>query len=403
MKLFATKLGILAIYCIPFIVSAGLITYCNYDRAVKQAASALSEYVEEWQEHEDKIDQIVGLENKDAIKNGLNNYLKRQQLFDYPDELCKDQIKETILWKIFIPNGMFVVTLSLLPFTIIGWGMAGRLKDKGAKETLISVTWNDVFMKYVIGIVMALGWTYVFNPLGQGASVIQSFIAMREVISSNTLPVYVGYTTTMKNTVAAFLGWYLYMLSYFLYRYYKGDVLSRNIYKKLFVKFLFVYGLALILPVTGEVTVLTVFLMGFFPESALSMLKESTQKALPGAAEQGMPLSVLTGLTRWQIVRLEEEEISSVSSLATADPVRLKEVIPKEVIDPALIDYWMDIAKLMTVVGLEKYKQIEGTCKTASTFIQKSTDQGFRDTLKTNQILNVDEIAKILKEKFNAS
>ncbi len=59
------------------------------------------------------------------------------------------------------------------------------------------------------------------------------------------MPIFIA-TKSLAHTVAGVLGWYLYLLTYFFRKLYYNDVVSGRVYRFLFGKFLFTFGIALV-------------------------------------------------------------------------------------------------------------------------------------------------------------
>jgi hypothetical protein len=250
--------------------------------------------------------------------------------------------------------------------------------------------------------VIAAGWLYTFNPNGQGASAVNSWLKQQETVSSDTSPIFFNLAqSSFKHFIAAFLGWYLYLLGYFSYRLYKSDVVSTRIYSVLFRKFLFVVGVAIVLSsVSGNESLLLIFLIATFPLSAVTLLTEYGNKRLSMGEDQ-TSLSILPGISTWQILRLEEEGIDSVSSLAISNLSDLRFAISDRMITPELLENWIDVAQLITVVGPKKWEEIKGVSLAATNFVRKANDSDFITKLREFQIFNTDEIAKILINTFH--
>jgi hypothetical protein len=121
---------------------------------------------------------------------------------------------------------------------------------------------------------------------------------------------------------------------------------------------------------------------------------------LAEGAEVEMTLWNLPGISRWGVYRLEEEGVRDIGALATADSRKLTETIP---IAPEMINLWLDVATLMTVLGTAKYEEIKEICLTASHFVKRvHEDEEFVATLANKfKISNAAEIADILSTNFS--
>jgi len=180
----------------------------------------------------------------------------------------------------------------------------------------------------------------------------------------------------------------------------------------MFQNFLFTYGIAVILPSiqsvtsgaglqseTGyNITNLLAFFTGYFPMSAFSLLKDSGLKLLHGTDMDKGQLQELPGISRWQILRLEEEGINSMGTLAYSHHQELRSNIPSML---NLVDYWVDIAHLYTVLDKENYQRVKKYYRTANEFVlKKANKQTFIEALASENIVNVHETTGILTRIF---
>ena len=310
-------------------------------------------------------------------------------------------------------NSATIVALTLFPFGILGVGVAlkyHRLSDASERENtylkLRRIAFKDFILKAVIGFVIAFGFLYIFNPHGQAASAINDWLQNVDILSSsNTAPNFFNFKdSSMKHALAALFGLYLYLVGYFSYRFYKSDVLGTKVYNVLFKKFLFVIGVAFIISsigATSNESLLLVFLIGFFPLSAVTLLTEFGNKRLSMGEDQ-TSLSILHGVSTWQILRLEEEGIDSISALANADAKALETSISNEVITPTMLDMWIDQARLIAVIGTKRWTELNGICERASEFVNKESrkDPVFMAKLAEKSVFNADEISKTLQRSF---
>ncbi len=314
-------------------------------------------------------------------------------------------------------NSLTIATLTLFPFGILGLGLAlkyhrqqGKENDSSKRENAYlkfrGIAFKDFVLKAVIGFVIAFGWLYIFNPHGQAASAINDWLRNIDILSAtDTAPNFFNFKdSSIKHALAAVFGWYLYLLGYFSYRFYKSDVLGTKVYNVLFKKFLFVIGVAFIISSIGassNESLLLVFLIGFFPLSAVTLLTEFGNKRLSMGEDQ-TSLSILHGVSTWQILRLEEEGIDSISALANADAETLKASISNEVITPETLDTWIDQARLIAVIGTKRWTELNGICEKASEFVKKESlkDPAFMSKLAEKSVFNADEISNTLQRNF---
>jgi hypothetical protein len=315
-------------------------------------------------------------------------------------------------WRV---NSVVIAVLTLLPFAILAAGLTWkyrsqlttRVKVDGKQHYLNyrAIAHKDFALKFLVGFVIAVGWLYIFNPHGQAASAINDWLRRTDIIASDTAPNFFNFKdSSLKHALAAMFGWYLYLLGYFSYRFYKSDVLGTRVYNVLFKKFLFVIGVAFIISSVGansNESLLIVFLIGFFPLSALTLLTEFGSKKL-SVGEDQTSLSVLPGISTWQILRLEEEGVDSLSSLANSDPATLNRVISSEVIGHEILETWIDQARLIAVVGTKRWTDLNGICERASEFVKKESikDPGFIAKLAEKNVFNADEISNTVQKNF---
>ena len=87
---------------------------------------------------------------------------------------------------------------------------------------------------------------------------------------------------------------------------------------------------------TAEKVSLVVFMLGFFPLIAFSFIKEQAAK-LTNSKIKGGDLSILPGISRWQILRLEEEGIDTMAELAAIDKLTIVGTIPQILCIPSMV------------------------------------------------------------------
>lgn len=440
----ATKLTIF--YCLPAILAIGLVLWSYYERTEKVScfieeqhafvdniAKELSsksargkshaqqkQFLENLRAHRNIVDILENKKSSEQLKQLIEYYIQRQlRENDTSIEseskltLCNgSEIKihkeiSNVTENIWLSNASKVAILALLPFLLLGTHLGFSDKQRASYEVRASVVNKGWWMKFLIGLIMAYGWIYVMNPSGRGAGTLEQFLIRVDLYQTDSLPVLLK-GGVIHPIIAGFLGWYLYMLTYFFSKVFTHDVLSTNAFGLMFQKFLLTYGVAVILPsvqanggVTAglDTTIVAAFLIGFFPMSAFSMLKDTSMKILHGSgeAEKGQ-LQELPGISRWQILRLEEEGIDSMGALAAHDrPDELRQNIPAM---SNLIDYWVDIARLYTILGQESYQKVKKHCRTASEFVLKANDEKFVAALIADNVVNPDETARILSRTF---
>jgi hypothetical protein len=193
------------------------------------------------------------------------------------------------------------------------------------------------------------------------------------------------------------------LIGYFFNKLVHHDVTSSRVYNLLFKKFVITYGIALILPNSGliddqKTAAFFMFLIGLFPLTAMSILIEAASKLTSGGQNVTGNLSLLPGISRWQILRLEEEGVDSMASLANIRPKTVKENL--QMIEK-LTFFWMDIAQLYTIVGHDGYQKIKNHCLTASEFVRKIDDAEFVKTIhELEGVGDAAEIARLVSKTF---
>ena len=303
------------------------------------------------------------------------------------------------IFKIWIRNSIIITLMVFLPFILLGFRLAFGSHVEFSLEDRKKAAWRNWAMKTVVACVILIGWMYVLNPLGRAATTIEEYFIIARVVENKTIPVYIA-TENISNTLAGFLGWYLYLLLYFFSKLYQNDVKSARVYRFLFGKFLFTYGISLTSSAFfGDETQAAMFLIGFFPLSAVSVIKEYGLKATKGIGEGKTGLSELPSISTWHILRLEEEGIDSIPTLANSDLEVLKDKLPNIMIP--LVDLWIDVAQLYTILGGERYQKCKALCQTASEFISLATDPTLQSKLKDCEIENPQEIVNLLYRTFN--
>jgi hypothetical protein len=399
---FFSKVYIFILYCLPGLLAVLVVVGANLTRA-EESANEIVKYIKAARADQEIGQKLAELEDDFVLKR-LEKLIKKQKLLASWTGQSLEQIEEEIgrrIEKACLINALLVFALTLLPFVVLGSGVAFSKRKRLPLAEKRWVSLKDIPMKFLVGAVIALGWLYFLNPYGQGASTVYSFLKSIDIVSADTVPMYFIFTNSpVKHIISGFLGWYLYLLGYFFYRFYRSDIVSTRLYSVLFRRFLFVFGAALILnSISKDEALLVIFLVGFFPISAVSAVKEFLTKKVEPAGDKLVSLTVLPGISRWEILRLEEEGVDSIAALATVDRETLKKNLP---VRGELIDLWIDTAILMAVVGEDRYQHLRGICSTASEFINRSSDPAFRTMLEEKcAIYNSQELVKQMKTTFH--
>ena len=179
----------------------------------------------------------------------------------------------------------------------------------------------------------------------------------------------------------------------------------------MFKKFLFTYSIALIIPSveiaptaapyiqTGQGQSILMFFIGYFPLAAFSMLKEQALKLGGNIKADTGYLTELPGISRWQVLRLEEEGIDSMAALAYVEQQRLRDGLLSMA---TVLDLWIDMAQLYVVVGHDAYQKLKHRCQSASGLIRKvaGKDAEFSQFVLEQEIGDAEEISHLLQRTF---
>lgn len=427
MKRLSRELRLFLYYCSPCILGLLIVIGSNFHR-VTEVHKVIVRQVCQQLDHQDPSsgsEIIISAQLQKIINvikaNGWNSC--QQNTSSIANNLTVPEYIQGYFVRAWSANSVVIATITLLPFGIMAVGLVSNYHSQGTRRApektgglsnhqekevysaYKKIAFKDFLLKSLVTFVIAVGWLYIFNPHGQAASAINDWLRNTDIIANDTAPNFFNFKdSSLKHALTAVFGWYLYLLGYFSYRFYKSDVLGTRIYNVLFKKFLFVIGIAFIISSVGATStesLLLVFLIGFFPLSAITLLTEFGNRRL-SAGEDQTSLSILPGISTWQILRLEEEGLDSPSSLANSDAAALKEVISSEVISPEMLVTWIDQARLITVVGAKRWMELNGICERASEFVRKESahDPNFITKLAEKNIYNADEISRTLQENF---
>ncbi len=198
-------------------------------------------------------------------------------------------------------------------------------------------------------VLIALGWVLVMPPLTVPSSAVQNQV-QPVGISLFATPIYY-----------AFLGAYFFAAQMLFRRYIRKD-LRGSAYTSVSMRILLavigtwvIMQLRSLIGANGDSQIAALaFAIGFFPPVAWRLVRQAL-KGISGlllpALDSQLPLSDLDGLNIWHQTRLEEEDIESTPSMATADIVDLllnTRIPPDRIID------WVDQAILYTQLPEEK-------------------------------------------------
>lgn len=395
MNRFAARTGILLLYCLPPLLAVGYHLHAYRARAL-DVVDELQAYAQQIESDPDGEANAV-LADNELSRQLVTLYTKQRALgVEVATDRAHFEVRVLRLWAY---NSSLIAGLTLLPFLLLGGPLAfdDRLDLGLAQRTRAATSgWQR---KLLLGFVIALGWVYVLNPLGRGASIAYDFVLSSDAVSMSTLPIYIDARDFLSHTMCGFLGWYLHLLGYVFRKSYLSDVVSHRVYSLFFRKLLFVYGIALIVTsVAADQAKVVTFLIGFFPLSALSLLKDAGVKALEGVGGKESSLLDLPLISRWEALRLEEEGIETVPALAMADRAELARVLP---VEPRIVALWIDAARLAAIAGPERYGCLRRYCSTASELERRIEDAAFVAKLDEEcGVANPTEMVTLLRTTF---
>ncbi len=401
MSNFVKNIGILILYCLPALLACAMVGYSLYLRYA-DVTDAINIYAKSTlSESKAQIELEKGFAQNNEVFNRLITFLEREKATGRLAHIVAHNEFSTKLKEMFTSKCFMISALALLPYLLLGGRLSFGERKEADRRAKARIATEDLIMKFLVALIIANGWVYVLHPIGRGASIAKDLIDKMDIISSNSLPIYIQAQNMLAPTTCGFLGWYLNLLGYFFQKFIIGDVNSTRVYGVFFKKFLLVWGIALVVSslLQGPEGKLIMFMIGFFPLSAFSLLKEAGVKTVKGDAAQKNSLTQLPAMSRWHSIRFEEEGIDNVPALAACDPAAVKAAMAMK---PSIVDLWIDTARLFSLIGAEKYNRLKDFCFTATEFIKKSKDADFIKILSTNcQIENPDEITRVLQESYD--
>lgn len=311
----------------------------------------------------------------------------------------KDAAPVNYCVKIWRENSIIIAIMVFLPFLLFAMRLAydPRL-DCTTRERFMLAAENWP-MKLIVAGVIGVGWMYLLNPYGRAATTFYQTYLLNSVPPVNTMPIYISMPD-VSHTVAGFLGWYLNFLFYVFTKLYHNDVTSSRMYRFLFVKLLFTYGLAMVAtPVMETEGKLAMFLIGFFPVSAAMFVRRLAARALQNAETDSDDLSVLPGMSTWTTLRLQEEGVNSITTLASLRIAEVRRYFPVRITN--LLRLWIDAARLHTAIGASAYRKLMPLCQTATEFIELSTTEDFSQKLKAlTEIESAETVVNRIQNTF---
>lgn len=406
------KTKIIISYCLPALIALSLILSGYYVRTQNVSATIMLYKQKVDENYKNGNGELGKREEKEGLENivRLIAYLKNNKLESEKagkNEITRESVRSE-LYKVWERNSIFISVMVLLPYILFASRLAFSERITISEKERLESTASNWWMKFMMACVMTIGWIYVLNPTGRGESTLAQYLINVDLAQKDSLPIYIKYEGIVP-VVAGFLGWYLYLLTYFFSKLVHHDVVSARVYSLMFKKFLFTYGIALVLPSIqvassvssmvqiGQGQSIFMFFLGYFPLAAFSMLKEAGLKLGGNFKSDSGYLTELPGISRWQVMRLEEEGIENMAALAYSTQQRLRDGLLSMA---TVIDLWIDVAQLYVVLGHDDYQKVKHRCKTASGFIAKSNDPEFLNYIATEEIGDGKEIARLLERTF---
>jgi hypothetical protein len=221
----ATKLFLY--YCSPCVLSLALVIVANFRRVsdvdkvvVRQVCQQLNPPnassgapPRDTPVQMQKLIQVV-------TSNGWSDCLQNASVL--AGNLSAPQYIHSYFLTAWSANSVVISTLTLLPFGILGLGLALRyfreipLSEKAKdrvdheKDHFLSyrkIALRDFFLKYLVGFVIAVGWLYILNPHGQAASAINDLLTNTDIVSNDTAPNFFNFKdSSLKHALTAVFG-----------------------------------------------------------------------------------------------------------------------------------------------------------------------------------------------------
>jgi hypothetical protein len=206
----------------------------------------------------------------------------------------------------------------------------------------------------VATVMITLGWVLTLLPAGSGSEITQPGQLIEFFLPQKTAVSF------------AFLGTYFFVLNMVLHRYVRAD-LKPKAYSSITVRIFVVVILAWVLGAlfSGTTGLVVAFLVGVFPESGLTLIRESIRsqsglgwfvRVLGTRTEEKYPLTKLEELDVYDRSRLLDEGVTNIESLAHHDLVDL--MLETRIPVPRLVD-WIDQAILYLHLGMETDDEVD--------------------------------------------
>ncbi|MCM3871915.1 MAG: hypothetical protein ND895_14625, partial [Pyrinomonadaceae bacterium] len=210
----------------------------------------------------------------------------------------------------------------------------GRESTSGEGRLVRNTRWPIL----VATLVITLGWMLTLLPAGPGPEITQATQLIDFFVPQRTAVTF------------GFLGAYFFILNMVLHRYVRAD-LKPKAYSSITVRIFVVVILAWVMGLTFQGypwELMLVFTIGVFPESGLTLIRESIRNQtglaiifrpfIPSRREK-YPLTELEELDVYDRARLLDEGVTNIESLAHHDLIDL--MLETRIPVPRLVD-WID-------------------------------------------------------------
>jgi hypothetical protein len=215
----------------------------------------------------------------------------------------------------------------------------GRESTSGEGRLVRGTRWPIL----VATLVITLGWMLTLLPAGPGPEITQATQLIDFFIPQRTVVTF------------GFLGAYFFVLNTVLHRYVRADLKPKaysSITVRIFVVIILAWVIGLLFGGDSPWELMVAFMIGVFPESGLTLIRESIRKQtgvglltrpfLPRTREK-YPLTELEELDVYDRARLLDEGVTNIESLAHHDLIDL--MLETRIPVPRLVD-WVDQAIL---------------------------------------------------------
>jgi hypothetical protein len=226
----------------------------------------------------------------------------------------------------------------------------------------------------VATLVMTLGWMLTLLPAGPQSETLQPGKLIDFFVPQPSAPIF------------GFLGAYFFVLNTVLHRYVRAD-LKPKAYSSITVRMLVVFILSWVIGLgsgTSTPALLLTFMIGVFPESGLTLIRESirnqtglfgnTVGRIGSPTKEKYPLTELKELDVYDRARLLDEGVTNIEGLAHHDLIDL--MLETRIPVPRLVD-WIDqaILYLHVEVGNVEPQQTELTNRNQTTNNKSQKDE----------------------------